>query len=391
VARARGHKVSRAQLARWHRAGLLPQPRQRSLGKGHGTQSIYPPGTGTQLLALCALRARERRLRYIAWGLWWQGYAIPMRGVRMILNEVTLPWKRHRRTLVEPGGDLTERAWDLIDESRTGRLQDTRVRRARKRIGRERFPTLVRIALEVLAGTFSAQDSAAITATEEDVNDDAIVEKGLGLDRARTDRIGDAKPWLQQGTTQILATASRLFRRHPPDEVIAKATDEALLEARDLMRLLSAFLGTLRNASRALEPILGRGAFGFGPVAATVGDMSKPSVQAQLLVAWLVLRAGGVKADPDTLTGAMQSWSQSGEPDFRALDHLRAEVPAAASVLTTKKMAAALRSLNTREQYLAQLREFGEQHREELNAFFRAHPEYAQLGTSSAPTSEEQK
>src|SRR5258707_5993855 len=57
-----GYIVSAAQLARWHRAGLLPRPRQRPLGRGRGTETVYPPGTSVQVVALCQIKAEEHRL-----------------------------------------------------------------------------------------------------------------------------------------------------------------------------------------------------------------------------------------------------------------------------------------------------------------------------------------
>ncbi len=78
LARDNGYEVSSPQLARWHREGLLPQPEVRRLGKGHGTQTVYPPGTEDQLLALCAIRDKKWRLGPTAWYLWWAGYEVSL-------------------------------------------------------------------------------------------------------------------------------------------------------------------------------------------------------------------------------------------------------------------------------------------------------------------------
>jgi len=71
-----GFVVSEAQLARWHRAGLLPRPRQLSLGRGKGTVTAYPSGTALQLLALCRIRVNDRSLARAGFRLWWEGYAV---------------------------------------------------------------------------------------------------------------------------------------------------------------------------------------------------------------------------------------------------------------------------------------------------------------------------
>jgi hypothetical protein len=69
LARQQGYSLSALQLVRWHRAGLLPRPQQQPLKAARGTCSLYPPGTGEQVLLLCSLHPRERRLAHLAWQL----------------------------------------------------------------------------------------------------------------------------------------------------------------------------------------------------------------------------------------------------------------------------------------------------------------------------------
>jgi hypothetical protein len=80
-----GYIVSGPQLARWHRAGLLPRPRQRPLGRGLGTQTIYPPGTSVQMVALCQIKAEEHRLDRVAFRLWGEGFTIEPDVIRSLL------------------------------------------------------------------------------------------------------------------------------------------------------------------------------------------------------------------------------------------------------------------------------------------------------------------
>src|SRR6185312_3198062 len=75
-ATAAAHHVSETQLARWHRAGLLSRPRRRSLGRGRGTQTLYRAGTGDQLLALCEIHKRHKKLETVGWQLWWRGFPV---------------------------------------------------------------------------------------------------------------------------------------------------------------------------------------------------------------------------------------------------------------------------------------------------------------------------
>lgn len=76
AAQAAGFPLTDTQLARWHRAGLLPRPQQVSLGRGRGTVTSYPEGTTAQLLALCQIRQSDRSLARIGFRLWWDGHDV---------------------------------------------------------------------------------------------------------------------------------------------------------------------------------------------------------------------------------------------------------------------------------------------------------------------------
>src|SRR5437870_2870577 len=78
IASWNGYEVDKAQLAFWHRKDLLPTPDVRRLGKSHGTESIYPPGTAQQMLALCKIHRRHKRTADIGWRLWFLGYPVPV-------------------------------------------------------------------------------------------------------------------------------------------------------------------------------------------------------------------------------------------------------------------------------------------------------------------------
>ena len=59
IAREKGLTLSRRQLAEWHRHGLIPKPRQLRLGRGKGSESIYPSGTTGQAMTCVVLMAEQ--------------------------------------------------------------------------------------------------------------------------------------------------------------------------------------------------------------------------------------------------------------------------------------------------------------------------------------------
>ncbi len=81
IARA-GGGVTRSQVERWLKAGLLPRPRRRGLGRGQGTVSLYPPGAVPLLRRLLALQEETRDIGEWRWQLWLDGYPIDAERLR---------------------------------------------------------------------------------------------------------------------------------------------------------------------------------------------------------------------------------------------------------------------------------------------------------------------
>ena len=72
-----GTEISRSQLHRWQRGGVIPRPRQRGLGRDNGSDSLYPPGTTRQVIRVCELLKEDRSLTRARWRLWAEGFALP--------------------------------------------------------------------------------------------------------------------------------------------------------------------------------------------------------------------------------------------------------------------------------------------------------------------------
>ena len=83
--------ASRTQLRRYQGEGLIPRPTQRGLGRGLGTEVLYPPGTTQQLHALRA-HLKKRSFAVARWCLWWDGYAVSEVRVRELMTEALRQW-----------------------------------------------------------------------------------------------------------------------------------------------------------------------------------------------------------------------------------------------------------------------------------------------------------
>lgn len=273
----RNRPVTRTQLSRWHRAGYLPTPRRVPLGRGLGTISIYPLGTRKQLEALCQLLSRDRNLTRVGWCMWWDGYAVPHQLARDLLTPVADDWEQlvdqlRSSSVADPSDEasgeeldspdevgedlnlgLSDEAWQALDNAPQVRLRRAWVRRVRKRIGSQRFPTFMRIVMQVMAGSFThfafSGDSTKSGKKARDVSDKSVLAKALGLDQVERLMpevdIAEASPNLE-----ALASAfSAITLSARPRQIAAEITNSELHQARRELQ-------TLEAAALALEDVI---------------------------------------------------------------------------------------------------------------------------------------
>lgn len=353
LAGSSGYGITEHQLARWHREGLLPRPKQRPLGKGHGTQTVYPPGTEAQLLALCAIRAKERSLDRVRWYLWWAGYEVPVERIREFLSDVTAEADEHIRKIVDPGtGSLSEAAWKMLEATSSGRLSKP-LSGSRKRVGKKRFDSFLRIMLEAVSGRF---EGFSYEPTEDPKEDEQrIVEKGLGLERAYTDRIGDEGPWLKNRLEGYLKGIGWLTDAEFLRKKLASLTDEQLLEARDEARSWLALLG---GYGLMFDRLLGKGAFGISGISEALREMGARE-QALFTAVWGISRFRG----PESLQKGLESHGkptpemEEGLAAWASLEEARRMSPELADLLSPRRMRAALEDPRETERLAKELDE----------------------------------
>ncbi len=381
-AAAHGYTVSKRQLAEWHRAGLLPLPKQEH-GDRAGSTSVYPPGTTERLLTLCACRQRHRHnMSDVAWCMWWQGWAVPMHVVRGMLSQVAARWSKGIREITAdaPSGvadtsatpKLSRLAKTIIRKADKVRIADRVMLGARKRTGSGSFPTFVRVLLEVGVGAFAGFDAAASPQTAAE--DRAIVEKGLGFKRARKDRLSDAGPWLTGDTGEVLQQLGSMVGQYPPGHDLDTLDDNELARTRDEIRT---FLSFMDSYAAFLERAFGRGAFGLTVLGWMIRRL-RPSDQGFLLLAWRSCRASGLGTNIDQMLATARQWHTMMVPMMRALEELRAEVPATAEILSPQQTGKAVRNKRVMHQTIRAIRALRDEHAAEMDAFFANRPEFRQ-------------
>src|SRR5829696_3631201 len=127
-ARARSYDVTEHQLARWRHRGLLPSPKQHGLGRRHGSQTFSPLGTSKQLQRLCEIHLGEgvKRLSYVGWRLWWEGFddISLLKAVRTFLTRIAANLDEQLGVLVDQDTGIPyEDKWEqVMRKSREERL-----------------------------------------------------------------------------------------------------------------------------------------------------------------------------------------------------------------------------------------------------------------------------
>ena len=170
----------------------------------------------------------------------------------------------------------------LIEESGQARVRDKVMGRAKRHVGRDAFPTIVRILLEVAAGAFSGLYPDY--ATDED--EGLLLERALGLTRARTDPLPDGSdPWLTGAPEDSLRDLSSVMGGRFSD-VLDTTSDSELDLARDEVAPIFEVLAAI---APVLEAVKGDGAYGMTDFGRVLQWM-KPDDLARFFLMWLKLR-----------------------------------------------------------------------------------------------------
>ena len=89
--RAKGQKISRAQLTRWHVFGVVPRPIQRPRKGVRGTDTVYPYGTTEQVLAAASFMKERRTFDDLRVELWLMGFDISREWIAYRLRDAAWP------------------------------------------------------------------------------------------------------------------------------------------------------------------------------------------------------------------------------------------------------------------------------------------------------------
>ncbi len=376
AARAAGIAVTDAQLARWHRAGLLPRPDVQRLGRGKGTRSLYPAGTSARLIRVAKVHQQEHRLGHAAWRLWWEDGGPLSAPACTFLIGVARRLDVQREQIVQlvdgdavGDSDAIREMDELYSSMENDRLPQP-LGQARSRVGTTQFPTVGRMLLELVADRFEGFQADP----ETGVDDGALLEKSWGLDRARTDQLANAEPWLDGDLAPGLTKLSRLIASTPQLE-LAQSADTVL----DVARVeLKEFLVTITTTARMLEILFGPGAFGYG-MFGQLFDLASAKGQATALLGWMLLRQDeGLHAGMRQFA-SLSPQAQATERLFDITNQLRDEVPELADVLSPERLGAAQLNAGENERLRDEIRAIADANRTRVDRFLARFPDLDEL------------
>lgn len=319
VVKSRGYTVSPDQLIRWHRAGLLPRPKQRHLGR-HGSKTIYPQGSAEQVIEICRIHEKERRLAYVAWELWWNGFEVNLGIIRDFAQRAVKEWDYSRRKYTWLDSEVISKE---IVASSDARIKSKPIRKMRKRIGSQNFPFILQTILAVSTSQYS-EDSFQAEADQRDL------EKATGMGKVREQLLGALSPWING---EQLNEASRFFGDLNFSADLAVITDEELIHARDEFR---ACFEPLELAGQIIDKSFGKSAFGFSAIGGLLNGTS-PILQPLVLLFWIALRKNkDTKKQVDISIENKHGLAQIILSD-RIIESLKIEIPSIATVYIPKK------------------------------------------------------
>jgi hypothetical protein len=228
-ARSCGYPTSRSQIRRYQQNELIPKPRQVGLGRGRGSETLYPAETGRQLVA--ARKAlKSKSLTRARWRLWWDGWHVQPEIIKADLQR-----------------GLRARKWDVNKMPRDMR------RRLRNNDLRFR---------EILA-RLSMKKNAIGTKNEE--FDDWVAARAYGFDWSLIKRMRRSRDLAASGLVGFLGVVMQAIAPEAQRVALKNATRADLLVARselqNILRSVPEFLGSLTRLENPVLAKLGRRAF----------------------------------------------------------------------------------------------------------------------------------
>lgn len=355
---AEGYQLTRNQLRRWHRFGVVGRPIQIHQG-ARGSIVFYPPGTTALLLVACEIAKSERRLDRIIWILWWRGQTSPDMGARRLMRNVADTQSRTLKQLISDEGVLSEGAQCSLDEADRARVRPS-LAMIRRRSGTQSFGEVLQSLLLVGAGR------------SNELTDDAVdqLEHALGMDRARSDVLGSTgKPWLEGDPRSDLENISKLS---DPSKIVANidnASDDELNLARNEVKHFCTGISDLAYVMRESGD---NWSYGIAAWGRSFDDLREDATgQAYLVGIWLTCKEEGSESGMQSVLDSI-AVSPDLRAEFDTLVSLRNAVPEVAAAIPLNWFSRSMRDPDYYRKLQDAIAALRLEHGEKIDAFFES-------------------
>jgi hypothetical protein len=370
-AAAAGYSVTKEQLARWHRAGLLPRPETRHRVGERGTESLYPPGTAVQLVVLCQLHATDHRLGHVGFRLWWAGFTVEASVIREFAAKVATDLDEASQSFagfLDESGELTPAAAaSLVDVKRA----PSAVRQVHRRASKRGTDPTGFAQLVTAVARLTVRDD--LQATPEHLD---RLQQSLGLDAAQLGTLGDGEAVPQTEVSGGLELIQGLFVPGRFSEAIGEATDAELVATRDRARVMFGALSTLGKVLRDLDSPVG---IGLKLLSSALDEWTRSAegLCYLLLLALIVSVQDEMRRGMEELREPFEHWSSEGVRHWQLIQQLRADVPELRPILTPPRLRRSIESDTERKRLQDDLAKARRKYASKIDAVVAAHPEFA--------------
>jgi hypothetical protein len=185
LANRHGRKVTRAWIAKYVRAGLLPPQKKPGLGRAGGKPGNYTCALAKQMIPLIqALKLRGKNLPAVGWDLWWYGWHTNSHYWREPLLSTAKTFDEVRSKLT-PTDDEDDGPYELL-RSMGEQLASIRSTNpligAAKRYGESGVTDLLSLVLGVFTGNYiPLADYAHSDDSHEKIENERLLAKALSL------------------------------------------------------------------------------------------------------------------------------------------------------------------------------------------------------------------
>ncbi|MEQ9506076.1 MAG: hypothetical protein RLO80_07370 [Hyphomonas sp.] len=318
-AAARGYGITQTQLARWHRAGLLPKPVR--VHPGRGSVSKYPGGAQFLAIEIADLLQRKpkRNLDWVGWQLWMFAMEVPERY-----------WRPHLRRAFNQNRDAANKFLALLDTDdderqaeiikaflRADDIPDS-VRRMRKTVGEKDFGLFLVFMSNVLEGDPTGVSVHRGTKAGDHLAEVRMLDRAMGFVRARMDYAEGGSPWLTGDSSDIFRDLAPALAKIRDQDFFESLTQTDLLEARDELYYLRNIIVSIQEA--VAKAPNDKNAFGLKFAARLLLDRDR-DWEAGLLATWLIARTH------QTLRENARSWIKAQLQLFEASKSQGAQEP----------------------------------------------------------------